>query len=161
MNRSIALNHGMKARADLSTKLAYSIAHECDVGADGFFSYHEAIHCWQLALNDEYVIFSLLHGNPAMVDVYGVCGDVYALQFAPTESFLGYSLSLVDGRSWSFRAKLAVAMLDLVEALEDTQYGTLHLCDFQEPNFGVVSSSLARLLLKSGRIGQVPVQNTF
>ena len=145
MNRSIALSYGVEARADLSTKVALGIAQECDVGSDHFFSYHEAISCWQLGLNDEYVIYSLLQDNPAMVDVYGACGDVYALQYVPTEPLLGYSLSLMDGRSWSFRAELAVALLDMVEVLEDTQYGTLHLCDFQEPNFGVVSDVLTAM----------------
>ncbi len=140
MNRSISMQYGRKARADLSSKVTAAIGQECDVGGDGHFSYRELVLCWQMAINDEYVIYSLLRSNHALVDLYGVCGNMYALQYVPSSPLLGYSLSFLDGRSWSFRCRLALSMLDLVEVLEDTAYGTLHLCDFQEPNFGVVST---------------------
>ena len=138
MNRTISLSFGLRATKDLSSQVTTILSRECDIGNDEYFTHHEAVICWQLGLNDEYIIYSLLQGNRAMVDVYGVCGNMYALQYVPSEPFLGYFPSLLDGRSWHFRGRLAIAMLNLVEALNDTPYGTLHLCDFQEPNFGVV-----------------------
>ena len=109
------------------------------MGGDGILTYWEATTCWQLVTTDEYIFYSLLHNNSAILDVYGTCGNIYAVQYAAAEPFLGFQTSLSDGRSWEFRTKLALALLNMVKALEDTPYGTLYLCDVQEPNFGVVS----------------------
>lgn len=123
----------------MSLQVATNIAKECDVSSDGVFSYLETITCWQLVTNEEYILYSILQGNSAILDVYGVCGNMYAVQYAASEPFLGYLTSLSDSRTWEFRSKLAIALLNMVEALENTSYGTLYLCDVQEPNFGIVS----------------------
>ena len=115
------------------------IAKECDVGNDGVFSYWELVTCWQLASTNEYVVYSMLHDNSAMLDMYGACGNLYAVEYAASQPFLGYQTSLTETRSWDFRASLAVALLEMIEALEDTIFGTVYLCDVQESNFGVVS----------------------
>ena len=73
-----------------------------------------------------------------MLDVYGVCGNMYAVQYAAAEPFLGFQGKWSDGRNWNLRARLAIALLEMVEELEETPYGTFYLCDIQEPNFGVV-----------------------
>ena len=119
--------------------MAVNTAFECDVHSDGVLSYWETITCWQLISTDEYILYSLLHDNSATPSVYGACGNMYAVEYATSQPFLGVQTSLSDVRSWDFRAHLAAAMLDMVEAFEDTIYGTLYLCDVQESNFGVVS----------------------
>ena len=120
------------------SQVAITLAAECDIGSDGLLSFQEAVTCWQLATSDEYILYSLLHNNSAMLAVYGACGNMYAVQHAAAQPFLGYSTSLSDNRSWMFRAQLVVALLNMIEALEKTSYGTLHLCDVQESNFGLV-----------------------
>ena len=136
---SIFDNHA-EAELNLSLQLAQRIAKECDVGDDGVLSYRESDTCWQLVTNEEYIIYSLLHGNSAMLDVYGVCGSMYAVQHTASEPFLGMLPKILDSRPWEFRLKIALALLNMVEALEVTPYGTLYLCDVQESNFGTVSS---------------------
>ncbi|XP_041379770.1 uncharacterized protein LOC121392741 [Gigantopelta aegis] len=64
------------------------------------------------------------------------CGTLFGVEFVPSTPF---NLPIFkDSRSWDFRAKLAISLIELVEKLEKTDYGTLYLCDVQEGNFGVV-----------------------
>ena len=87
----------------------------------------------------EYVLYLMLRGKSAALDIYGVCGNMYAVQYAAAEPYLGFQSSWTDERSWNFRVRLALALLDMIESIDETPYGTLYLCDIQEANFGVVS----------------------
>ena len=120
------------------------VLRECDLRQDDSLSYPELITCWQLVYTAEYVLYSLLRDNVAVPDILGVCGNMYAVEYAASAPFLGFTSSLFDGRSWEFRSDLAVALLDMVEVLENTSYGTLYLCDVQESNFGVVCTRYSR-----------------
>ena len=120
-------------------KILQNIINECDVGNDGSLSHRELTTCWQLLDTTEYIIYSLLQDNAATPNVYGVCGNMYAVEYADAAPFLGFTSSFFDDRSWELRAELAVALLDMIEVLENTTYGTLHVCDVQESNFGIVS----------------------
>ena len=112
---------------------------ECDLLEDGVLLYGEAVICWQLIETDEYMLYSLLQGRMGIPDIYGSCGHMYAVQYAPSEPFLGFDDTvLTDPRPWKFRAQLSLALLDMIESIEDTPWGTLYLCDIQELNFGVV-----------------------
>ena len=111
---------------------------ECDVGGDGVLGLYEALTCWQLLDTDEYMLNKLLINSSATLDIYGTCGGMYALQYADATPFMGYKTSLSDNRTWKYRARLAIAILELIESIEDTPYGTLYLCDVQAANFGVV-----------------------
>ena len=112
---------------------------ECDLLEDGILHYDEALICWQLIETEEFMLYSLLQGRIGIPDVYGSCGHMYAVQYAPSEPFLGASDTVVtDTRTWKFRAQLTLALLEMIESIEDTPWGTLYLCDIQELNFGVV-----------------------
>ena len=118
------------------------IVAECDVGGDGTLLLPEATACWELMETDEFMLNMLLKGSSATLDVYGTCGNMYAIQYADTEPFMGYKTSLSESRSWNLRARLAIAILGLIESIEHTPYGTLYLCDVQEANFGIVRSCM-------------------
>ena len=119
---------------------------ECDVLGDGQLSYTEAVVCWQLLETDEFVLLSVLTGVSAVPDLYGTCGNMYAMQYATSHPFLEREIPLLDRRSWQFRARLAIALIEMVHSLETTPYGTLHLCDVKGSNFGVVRHSGSRSL---------------
>ena len=110
----------------------------CDVHADGVLHYDELIICWQLTKTVEYMRFALLQGRSGIPDMYGNCGLMYAVQFANPKPFLGYETIDSDQRSWKYRAQLSLSLLDMIESVEETPYGTFHICDIQEANFGVV-----------------------
>ena len=113
---------------------------ECDVLGDGQLSYSEAVVCWSLLETDEFVLLSLLRGLSAVPDLYGACGNMYAAQYASSQPFLDRELAVFDDRSWTLRARLAIALLEMVASLESTPHGTLYLCDVKGPNFGVVKA---------------------
>ena len=54
-----------------------------------------------------------------------------------------YAGDILDSRPWSLKARLAVAILELVQSIEQTPYGTLYLCDVLEDNVGLVRLKLA------------------
>ena len=118
------------------------IVTECDVGGDGILLLPEATACWELVETDEFMLNMLLKDSSATLDVYGTCGNMYAIQYADAEPFMGYKTSLSETRSWTLRARLAIAILELIESIEHTPYGTLYLCDVQEANFGIVRTCM-------------------
>ena len=127
-----------KASPESVTRMVKQIIAECDVGQDGRLFIDEIISCSRLLETNEFSFYQLLKGNGAFPTVLGVCGSVYAVEYAPSEPFLGFLTSWSEVREWKFRAQLAIALLELVESLEYTEFGTVYLCDLQESNFGVV-----------------------
>ena len=111
---------------------------ECDVLGDGQLSYSEAVVCWQLLETDEFIILSVLRGLSAIPDIYGACGIMYAIQYATSQPLLDTLPAVADQRTWQFRARLAIALIEMVHSIETTPYGTLYLCDVKGPNFGIV-----------------------
>ena len=138
MNQSIFYNIAGKTHTSRTVEILNEIFSECDVGGDGILLFPEAIVCWELIKTDEYMLNMLLKGSSATLDVYGTCGNMYAVQYADAELFMGYKTSWSESRSWNLRAQLAIAILELIESIEHTPYGTLYLCDVQEANFGLV-----------------------
>ena len=111
--------------------------------------YSEAVTCWQLLHTEELLYFLLLRESEAMLDTYGTCGALYAVQYASSDPFRGYKSRWEERRAWSFRVRLALTLLELVESLESTPYGTLYLCDVQEANFGVAKRADGTLVAKT------------
>ena len=133
-----------KLSVDSVTRMVKQVAAECDVGMDGILYIDELMSCCRLLETHEYSFFELLRGNSAFPQVFGVCGGIYAVEYAPSEPFLGFLTAWSEVRDWRFRAQLAIALLEMVESLENTEFGTIYLCDLQESNFGVVSSCLCK-----------------
>ena len=111
---------------------------ECDANSDALISYHEAASCMRILASKEYVFYVLLRGIPGVPEVYGTCGNIFAVQSTLADDIRDHVA--LDPRTWKKRALIAISMLDMVEAFEHTPYGTVYLCDVQEGNFGVDSS---------------------
>lgn len=138
-NFSVFYNIGGRTHTSRTAEVLNDIFSECDVGGDGILQLTESLVCWDLINTGEYMLNLLLRDSSATLDVYGTCGNMYALQYADPEAYMGYKTSLSETRPWSLRAQLAVAILELIESIEQTPYGTLYLCDAQEANFGLVN----------------------
>lgn len=146
---------------DRTKRVLGQVVSECDLRGDGILGSEEIRHCWRIIETEEYMLASLLDGHPALFEVYGLCGEFYAEQFAtPLDStdYIGAEGFLVPKRPWNFRAEVAIALLDMLEELEDTPYGGLHYCDVKEANFGLAKTSgrlVAKLIdLDSGWLGE-------
>ena len=106
---------------------------EC-ANQDGILPYQKMWYCQSL-LGREFLLSILLKDTNSLPKIYGTCGNVFAVENTPDEKLEG---SLIDGRSWSTRARLGLGLLDMIEKLDNTPYGTLYLCDIRFPNFGAV-----------------------
>ena len=119
--------------------LAEQILAECNQGKDDILSFLEALYCFHLIDEQEIMLTLALQGVSGIPKLLGICGNLYAVEFASTMSLAGVPvIGLLDPRSWEFKVKLAVALIEMVESFESTQYGVLYNCDVQEANFGFV-----------------------
>ncbi len=137
------LFHGIAGgrHSESTERVLWQVVSDCDLQGDGLLHHDEIVRCWEIVESEEYMIASLLQGNPGVSEVYGVCGRLFAEEFAtPLDSdlYLGSKSVLSSQRSWEFQVKLVLAILDLLDAIEDTPYGTLYYCDVKEANIGVV-----------------------
>ncbi len=134
------------------------VVSECDLHGDGLLERDELIRCWQIVESEEYMIASLLAGSSAVPKVYGVCGELYAEEYVAPLQLKGFMTFLDNQRSWKTRATIALAILDLLVAIENTPYGTLHLCDVKAANIGVIQDNgryIAKAIdLDSGWFGE-------
>lgn len=146
-NRSIFHNIAGGTHHDHTTQVLNKIFSECDVAQNGVLRLTESLSCWELIQSDEYMLYMLLSDLSAVPKVYGTCGDIYAVEYADAEPFMEYKTSWSETRSWTFRAELALAVMDLIEEFEETPYGTLYLCDIQEANLGIVRVSNYNIII--------------
>ena len=137
-NTSLFLNLGGGRHVASTLTAVERVFAECDVLGDGQLSYTEALVCWSLLETDEFVLLSVLSGVSAIPDVYGACGNMYAMQYATSQPLLAWHLAIADRRSWHFRARLAIALLEMIRSIESSTHGTLLLCDMKAANLGVV-----------------------
>ena len=115
-------------------------------GTDGILSYHEMWYCYALLESDEFLLSILLKGSYCVPKLYGICGHVFGVEYLPVEMLEALPRLVVDERSWVTKAKLGLAILDMVKRLDNTPYGTFYLCDIQFTNFGVLKSKSSFLV---------------
>ncbi len=128
-----------------------SVVSECDVNGDGVLKNDELFVCWRSIISEEYILYELLKDQQHVPEVMGVCGDVFAVEYvSPLSSgrYLGYESILAGHRSWRDRARMAIALLDMIEFFEGTPYGSLHTCDVKETNYGI-SEENGRMVAKA------------
>ena len=113
---------------------------ECDINTDRNIHFNEAASCMRIFGSEEYIFYLLLHGTQGIPEIYGTCGNLFAVESSPAVRLRAPGF-VQNPKTWQKRAKIALSMLDMVEAFEKTQYGTLYLCDVQEINFGVTERS--------------------
>ena len=60
------------------------IVNECDVGADGILSGAELRYCTRI-VQPGYILSWLFQNSKLVPQVYGTCGEVVAVEYAPSE----------------------------------------------------------------------------
>ena len=121
------------------------IMSECDVESDGVLSGAELRHCGSL-IQPGLILYTMFKSNRLVPAFYGSCGEILAYEFGSSDTLYR---SMFDTRPWPQRVQLALALLNYIQELEHTAYGTLYLCDIQWKNMGVVTDSNGRVLIKS------------
>ena len=129
-----------RTHSELTIQLLKDIFAECDLKGDGILLSNESEPCWGLVQTEEYVLYSLLKENDVIPKIYGVCGTMFAVEYIrplTSEKYVGFESILAGRRPWKLRANLALGLLDMIESLEETPYGTLYMCDVKEANYGI------------------------
>ena len=140
------MRHAMTRYYHLGHQVVDAVIQECDANADTKLSYNEAIHCWHMVDEGESFVMLQLAGNPAIPTLYGTCHNLFVMEYASTDPFTNISKYC----SWDFRAKLALGLIEMVKSLENSSPNkTLHLCDFQEHNLGVLQEENGDFIVKS------------
>lgn len=140
--RSLRYNvFGTKENPDIEMLADYILA-ECSQRDDEVLSFSEALYCFHLTDELEFVLTLALQGVSGIPKLFGVCGNMYAVEYASITSLAGGPLfEINDPRGWEFKVTLAVALIEMVESFEVTNFGILYNCDVQESNFGFVKQS--------------------
>lgn len=121
------------------------IVNECDVGSDGILSGMELKYCARI-IQPGFIFSILLKNNGLVPHVYGSCGEVVASEYASSEML---HTGIFDRKPWTQRVEVSIALLDVIQKLEHTPYGTLYLCDMQWKNFGIVRDDDGKIIVKS------------
>ena len=121
------------------------IVNECDVGSDGILSGVELKYCAKI-VQPGFILSILLKNNRLVPQVYESCGDVIAVEYASSEMLY---MGIFDQKPWTQRVEVALALLDMIQELEHTPYGTLYLCDMKWMNLGIVRDDKGRIIVKS------------
>ena len=118
---------------------------ECDIDGDGVLLGHEIQLCGRL-IQPGLILHTMFKSTKLVPEIYGSCGEMLANEYMSQNSL---RVGIFERKSWPNRAKLALALLDYIQELEHTAYGTLYLCDLKWRNLGAVTGSDGRTLIKS------------
>ena len=136
-------------RYNVSDAVLEELARECDANKDKRISLVEAASCLRIIASEEYLYYVMLRGTAGMPEAYGTCGNSFAVESYSATDMENHIIG-TDPRSWDKRAKIAIALIELVQAFENTPYGTVFLCDVKDGNFGV--KTLPDGTIKAGAI---------
>ena len=106
---------------------------------------------WTLILDNEYVFSRLFQHFDVFPELFGSCGGLYVVEKMKPLNMPHY-LQRVNYQGWVERVKVGLAILDLVEELENMFDHPLHLCDIKSEHFG---------LSVHGRVKYLDVDSVF
>ncbi|CAH1796849.1 unnamed protein product [Owenia fusiformis] len=103
---------------------------------------------WSLAQQDEYIMMQYFQNSSHIPEIYGTCGHIYAMEYAPPGDLLDPRLlnNFLDGSQWKLRAKIALDILQLLGAMNNELSHPLHLCDIKGENFGFTETGLIKAI---------------
>ena len=137
---------GIYGKKSITEPVLDRIVSECDIKGDGVLSGSELQHCGRL-IQPGLLLHTIFNKSNRLVpEIYGSCGELLAMEFASS-----YSLrdNIYERRPWPGRVQLALALLDYIQVLEHTAYGTLYLCDLHWKNLGAIKDSSGTTVIKS------------
>lgn len=103
---------------------------------------------WKLLNQDEYLFMSVNKDSHFIPKIYGTCGGVYVMEYAPSGENLNSSPSIFTAKKggWVERASIALQILDICQSLDIDFHEPLHFCDVKEENFGLDSKKQVKII---------------
>ena len=151
MHDSVKLNFGrpvdgLSERDDILTFL-WGYNYDIYVKENGRNASSVAIQSiWSVVQQLEYTFYKIYEGYSFVPKLYGTCGPVYITEYTPPGDALKSEVSIGWSIDWSYRAKIAVSLLKLLETIDSKLHQTLHLCDVKGENFGLNRANQATLV---------------
>ena len=102
---------------------------------------------WSLVQDEEYVFARVAEKVDLFPAIYGTCGGLYVVE--ELESLIdapGTFEKEGSFESFSKRATVAMAILDLLEELESVFDEPIHLCDIKPSHFGISDRGRVKFL---------------
>jgi len=107
---------------------------------------HQAMkNVWTLALDNEYVFSRIFSHYDVFPEMFGSCGGIYVVERLRPLDMPSY-LQRVNFQGWVERVKVSLAILDLLEELDNMFLAPLHLCDIKPEHFGLSDHARAKFL---------------
>lgn len=110
----------------------------------------EIVSLWALLQQEEFVLNKFWNQFRHYPEIYGTCGHFYILEYVPPGYILNPSAISMQHQlaslPWLNRAKVAMAMVEFIGAVDDQFPEKLHLCDVKHSNFGVAQDWVVKAI---------------
>ena len=136
---------GIAGNQTITKPILDRIVSECDIGRDGVLLGDEIQQCGRL-IQPGLILHTMFKSTKLVPEVYGSCGEMLVHEYLSQNPL---RVGIFERKLWPNRVQLALALLDYIQELEHTAYGTLYICDLYWKNLGVVRGSDGRTLIKS------------
>ena len=104
---------------------------------------------WSLALQPEFLFYRLFHKNKHIPKVYGSCGALHAVEFAPPTNFLDPDVQHAfrfTPESWPERVRIAEQVLSLTRSFDEDFSDRILACDLRGGNVGLTSDGTLKAI---------------
>jgi len=100
---------------------------------------------WSLIQDNEYVLSKLHASLDVFPTLMGTCGGLYVVEALEPLSYPHY-LAKLSFSQWAQRVSVALAILDLLDELENVFDQPIHLCDVKPEHFGISDFGKVKVL---------------
>lgn len=107
-------------------------------------NWHRA-NLWTLIQDNEYILSKLYASAEIFPSLLGTCGNFYVVEALEPLSFPHYMAKLTF-HQWAQRVSVALAILDLLDELENVLEQPIHICDVKPEHFGISDFGKVKVL---------------
>ncbi|XP_046550608.1 divergent protein kinase domain 1C-like [Haliotis rubra] len=122
---------------------------------DNYFDYYKknnknsqfalARSVWSLVRQSEYLMMKANQEHQFMPQLYGTCGPLYLMEYAPPGDMLEHEVQFTNF-PWVVRARVAKGILGILWSVQEDMHEPMHLCDVKGENFGVSEDGQVKLI---------------
>ena len=101
---------------------------------------------WSLLQDNEYVLSKLYASVDIFPTLLGSCGGLYVVEALEPLSFPPRYFAKLSFNQWAQRVSVTLAILDLLDELENVFEDPVHLCDVKPEHFGISDFGKVKVL---------------
>ena len=101
---------------------------------------------WSLLQDNEYVLSKLYASVDIFPTLLGTCGGLYVVEALEPLAFPPRYFAKLSFNQWAQRVSVTLAILDLLDELENVFEDPVHLCDVKPEHFGISDFGKVKVL---------------